>query len=410
MQKTQVKIKDRQWVLYKIVLLIMVFYSLNCWLFFEVNSMMMNFIFLGISIPFFLKSPMWNLSSSRKQIAIILVLLKLYVSGLGNMNLYIASFIGSLPLLVVVLLRIEYLEDLFDTFQNLLSIILGLGAAFWILHLIGYDFLPSHDITFGTIEDDMGRFVDQYYFENHYLYLVDKTWFIRPFSEMPSFVRFNSIFLEPGYLAILMMFLLFINKFDLKDHRNKVYLVTLILTLSLAGFIMTILAFIAHKMQYSRKRISILFCIGLSLFVAYSFFSEYNGGKNVINESIISRLEFDEDKGIVGNNRTSEAMDEQYISFLVSPDLIFGLRNSKMLEFGVGYKAYLIKNGLFGMVLFIVFLLCVARLKNNYRSYVLMALYLLMFARGEGTMFYTAFIMIYLVGVLKSTPEIQLAK
>ena len=73
----------------------------------------------------------------------------------------------------------------------------------------------------------------QYYFENHYLYLADKTWFIRPFSDIPSFVRFNSIFLEPGYLAIFMMFLLFINKFDLKDHRNKVYLVTLILTLSL---------------------------------------------------------------------------------------------------------------------------------------------------------------------------------
>lgn len=410
MQIAQVIIKDRHWFLYKIVLLIMVFYSLNCWLFFEVNSMMMNFIFLGISIPFFMKPSMWNLSRSRKQIAIILVLLKLYVAGIGNINLYIATFIDSLPLLVVVLLHKEYLEDLFDTFQNVLSIILGLGAAFWILHLIGYDFLPSQDIAFGTKEDYGGNLVDQYYFENHYLYLVDKTWFIRPFSDIPSFVRFNSIFLEPGYLAILMMFLLFINKFDLKDHRNKVYLVTLILTLSLAGFIMTILAFIAHKMQYSRKRISILVGIGLSLFVAYSFFSEYNEGKNVINEAIISRLEVDKDKGIAGNNRTSEAMDEQYTSFLASPDVVFGLRKSNMLEFGVGYKAYLLKNGLIGMVLFIVFLLWIARLKNNYRSFVLMALYLLMFARGEGTMFYTAFIMVYLVGVLKSTHEIQLAK
>ena len=150
--------------------------------------------------------------------------------------------------------------------------------------------------------------------------------------------------------------------------------------------------------------------IGLSLFVAYYFFSEYNGGKNVINEAIISRLEVDEEKGIAGNNRTSEAMDEQYVSFLASPDIVFGLRDRKKLEFGVGYKAYLLKNGLIGMILFIVFLLWIARLKNNYRSFVLMALYLLMFARGEGTMFYTAFIMVYLVGVLKSTNEIQLAK
>lgn len=410
MQKAQVIIKDRYWELYKIVLLIMIFYSLNCWLFFEVNGMMMNFVFLGISIPYLLKSSMWNLSRSRCKIAIILVLLKLYISGIGNINLYIAAFIDSISLLVVVLLHREYLEDLFYTFQNVLGIILGLGVFFWILHLIGYDFLPSQDIAFGTTEDGMGHIIEQYYFENHYLYLVDKTWFIRLFSDIPSFVRFQSIFLEPGYLAILMMFLLFINRFDLKDHRNKVYLVTLILTLSLAGFIMTILAFIAHKMQFSRKRIVFLVSIGLSLFVAYSFISEYNGGENVINEAIISRLEVDEEKGIAGNNRTSEAMDEQYISFLSSPDVVFGLRNSKMLEFGVGYKAYLIKNGLIGMVMFVVFLLWVARLKNNYRSYVLMGLYLLMFARGEGTIFYTAFIMVYLVGVLKSTHEIQLAK
>ena len=233
MQKAQVIIKDRHWVLYKMVLLIMVFYSLNCWLFFEVDNLMMNFIFLGISMPFFMTSSMWNISRSRSKIAIILVLLKLYVAGIGNINLYIVAFISSLPLLVVVMLRREYLEDLFNAFQNVLSFILGLGVVFWILHLIGYDFLPSQDIAFGTIEDYTGRLVDQYLFENHYLYLVDITWIIRPFSDIPSFVRFNSIFLEPGYLAILMMFLLFINKFDLKDYRNKLYLVTLILTLSL---------------------------------------------------------------------------------------------------------------------------------------------------------------------------------
>ena len=103
-------------------------------------------------------------------------------------------------------------------------------------------------------------------------------------------------------------------------------------------------------------------------------------------------------------------MDAQYEDFLASSEIIYGLRDSKKLEFGVGYKAYLIKNGLIGLFLFVLFLFWIARLQNNYKSFVLLGLYLLMFARGEGTMFYMAFIMIYLVGVLQSTQEKQFAK
>lgn len=410
MQNHKMIKNNRQWIFYEILLLVMIFYSLNCWPFFSVNASYLSFLFFCLSLPFFGVKSIWNLNHSRIRIVLLLLFLQMYVAGLGNINLYIMSIITALPLVAIILLRKEYLEDLLDKFQKVLSIILALGAVFWIIHLFGFDLLPSQNIAFGTIEDYRGIPVDQYYFENHYFYLVDKTWSIRAFSDIPSFIRFNSIFLEPGYLAIMMMFLLFINNFDLKDNRNKVYLVTLVLTLSLAGFIMTTLAFIAHKMQYSRRRISILVSIGLSLFVAYSFFSDYNGGNNVVNEAIISRLEVDDQKGIAGNNRTSKAMDEQYVSFLASPDVIFGLRDRSLLEFGVGYKAYLIKNGLIGMVMFIIFLLWIARLGNNYRSFVLMALYLLMFARGEGTMFYAAFILIYLAGVIKTTQDKQLAK
>ena len=409
MQKTISFYRNKHWKYLKTLLLVMVFYSLNCWPFFGADVFALRFIFCGVLLPFFAIKSFWCFSFPRMRIALVLIFLQMYVAGLGNINLYIMSVITSFPLVVVILLRREYLLDLFETFQKVLSIILGLGVFFWLLHLFGFD-LPSQDIAYGKVEDYDGSLVDQYYFSNHYLYLVDKTWFIRPFADVPSFFRFSSIFLEPGYLAIMMMFLLFINKFDFKSTRCKIYLATLVLTLSLAGFIMTILAFVAHKMQYSRRRISILCGIGFSLFFGYLFFTSYNGGENVVNEAIISRLQVDEEKGIAGNNRTSEAMDAQYEDFLASPEIIYGLRDSKKLEFGVGYKAYLIKNGLIGLFLFVLFLFWIARLQNNYKSFVLLGLYLLMFARGEGTMFYMAFIMIYLVGVLQSTQEKQFAK
>lgn len=395
--------ESKSWIWLKAYLLVSVFYSLHSWPFLGVDSMSMQILLFICSVFFFFKRKYWNFSSVRMRIVILLILLNMYVAGLGNINLYIFSIMGTLPSASLILLKDEYLLDLFESFQKILYPILGFGSIFWIFHLFGYD-LPSSELTYGTLEQN-GVLVNQYNFSNHYLYLVDNNWFALRDSDVPSFFRFCSIFLEPGYLGIIMMFLLFINNFDLKQRRNQVYLLSLILTLSLAGFLLTTLAFIAHKMQSSSKRISVLVGVFLLLMACNLFFSNYNNGNNVVNEAIISRLQLDEEKGISGNNRTSEAMDEQYKSFLTSTDVVFGVHDRTLLEFGVGYKAYVIKNGLFGLGCFILFLLWIAKLGSNFKSWILMILYLLMFSRGEASMFWSACIMIYMSGVIISKSQ-----
>lgn len=398
---------DKFWKYLKALLIIYAFYSLHCWPFFSANDMNMRFAFIGLLLPC-MSRPYWNTSAKRINIVIVLEILLMYVAGLGNFNRYLFAIIGSAPLVSLILLKEEYIKDLFETFQKVLVPILGLGAVFWIAHLFGYD-LPYQDITYGVKENSHGELVDQYTFHNHYLYLVNVSWMMNINATIPTYFRFSSIFLEPGYTAVLVMYLLYINHFDMKDRRNQVYLLTLLLTLSLAGFILTCLAFIAHKLQNSSKRVFSLAVIGLFLTFGYIFFTNYNGGHNAINETIIERLHYDEENGIAGNNRTSEAMDAQFDAFLASPDVIFGFRDKNLLEFGVGYKAYLLQNGLIGMILFIVYLLQIAKLKGNYRSYILMTLYLLMFARGHSSMFWAAVTLIYLAGVMKSD-EIKINK
>lgn len=391
-------LNTKSWRYFKILLLVFVFYSLNCWPFFSANDMVMRFSYPILAIPFFLKKTFWDTSQRRVSIAILLAVLYVYCSGTGNLNKYIFALMGVLPLTSIVLLKDEYLMDLLESFQKILYPLLALGAVFWILHLAGYD-LPSTEVTFGTALDSKGNVDAQYYFSNHYLYLVNDNWFMRSDSEIPSFFRFSSIFCEPGYFAILLTFLLFINKFNMKDKRNIVYVVSLVLTLSLAGFIMSLFAYIANRLELSRKRISTLVGIGVVVTIAYFFFSNYNDGNNAINEAIISRLEVDEDKGIAGNNRTSEALDDQFAKLLTSSDLLFGISARDEIEFGVGYKAFMMKNGLFGLVLFLWFLTAIAKRAGNYRSWILFSLFVLMFARGDGTMFYAAFILIYTAGV-----------
>ena len=280
--------------------------------------------------------------------------------------------------------------------------LLALGSFFWILHLVGFD-LPSTEVTFGETAGQSGMSDAQYYFSNHFLYLVNNSAFVRWNADIPTFFRFSSIFSEPGYLGIMLTFLLYINKFDMKDKRNIVYLVSLALTLSLAGYIMALFAYTAHRLEQSKNRVAVLISIGIVLAIGYVFFSNYNGGNNAVNDAIIARLKVEEDGNIAGNNRTSEALDKQFEDFLTSTDLFFGVPNRNQIEFGVGYKKFLLKNGLFGLALFLIFLSRISKRAGNYRSWILFILYVLMFARGDVTMFWAAFIMIFAGGVAMTT-------
>lgn len=394
--------KPKSWRFFKVLLLIMVFYSLNCWLFFNANTMLMRFAYLFLAMPFFLNARFWDTSRKRVITALLLAFLQLYCSGSGNLNLYIFTILGALPVISIVLLRDEYLVDLLDSFQNIMYPLLALGSVFWILHLVGFD-LPSTEVTFGETAGQSGMSDSQYYFSNHFLYLVNNSAFVRWNADIPTFFRFSSIFSEPGYLGIMLTFLLYINKFDMQDKRNIVYLVSLALTLSLAGYIMALFAYTAHRLEKSKNRVAVLISIGIVLAIGYVFFSNYNGGNNAVNDAIIARLKVEEDGNIAGNNRTSEALDKQFEDFLTSTDLFFGVPNRNQIEFGVGYKKFLLKNGLFGLVLFLIFLSRISKRAANYRSWILFILYVLMFARGDVTMFWAAFIMIFAGGVAMTT-------
>lgn len=397
-------ISSKIWIYLKFVLVVYAFYSLICWPFFSINRNLLSYAFSALVLPAFINPNLLALNQKRGGIVVLFLVMMVWTAGLGNINLYVHKIITSLPLVVLLLLKEDCILDLLKSFEMVFFVIVALGTVFWILHLFGID-LPYQDVTFGEKEQANGMIGAQYYFQNHYLYLVNTRWMMNDYSTIPTFFRFCSIFLEPGYFAILLMFLLYLNKFNMKDYRNWVYLIALLLTLSLAGFIMTLLAFVAHKLETSKRKISILISISLFLFVGYFFFPRYNGGNNAINELIIERLKVDEEKGIAGNNRTSAELDDQYKALLSSADVLFGVRKSDLLEYGVGYKAYIVKDGLIGLALFIIFLLKIARIGGNYRSFVLMALYLLMFARGHGTMFYLAFILVYMAGIIESKQE-----
>ena len=356
-----------------------------------------------LSVFYFSFAPFWTSKDNNRLFAAVLLVFLFLYQAEGNLNAYILKFMQTFAIIPLIFLKTKYLNDLLEKFQKVITVIIAISLAFWILHLVGIN-LPSTPITYGTIDRGQGLEV-QYLFDNHYVFLVNQSWMLRSFAVVPDFLRFSSIFLEPGYLAILMVFLLFINEFKFKVRRNQLYIATIIATVSLAGFLMVVFAYIAHSVQHAKRGTLGIFLLLFMSFVSYTFFKAYNGGRNFINEGIIERLEVDESRGIAGNNRTSENFNKLFDTFLTSSDLIGGVGAKKVKDYdgvNVGYKAYIMSYGIFGLILLLSYLFLIAGTWKNYRGFVLFVLYVLMFIRGHAPIFWTGFMLVYVCGIAQS--------
>lgn len=115
---------------------------------------------------------------------------------------------------------------------------------------------------------------------------------------------------------------------------------------------------------------------------AYYFALEYNQGDNVLNEAIVERLQYDEEKGIAGNNRTSEVVDIYFEDAIRFNEIWNGWGAEEYLsvveadpEFvGAGYKVFLLRDGIVGAILIFLFYFLLARVGPQKKKLYLMLL------------------------------------
>lgn len=397
---------DKRWRSYSFFLLFQALYSLHPWFLWWLPMRVAVIVFFLIHSFFLLSSNFWNVKDSKRIGAAVLLIVLLQYQAIGSsLPYHIQKFLEAVALLPLILLKSHYQVDLLNKFQKVMVVILAVSLFFWAGHLLGLD-LPSREITFGTVERG-GVDQAQYVFSNHYLYLVNQRWLYN-LSTVPPQFRFSSVFLEPGYISIIAVFFLFINKFDFRNKMNIVYIIAVVASVSLAGFLMAVLAYLANSLKNSKYGLVSIVLLMLFLWAGSNYFQTYNNGRNFINEGIIQRLEIDQTTGnIAGYNRTSETFDSKFDRFLYSGDVFFGIRRDGMeREFGdaanVGYKVYIMTYGLIGLILFLIYLFNISRFSKNYQSYILMLLYIVMFVRGHHTMWSYAFMLVYICGVIDS--------
>lgn len=391
--------KNKVWTFYKWCLFIVMLESLKVWFFWDLPiKFMIPLLFIPLAIVGVFLIP--NFFSFRKKSVLIIVLLYLLsvIFGIrGNLNAYIGVLISTGGVLFFAGLKDNYKKDFLVFFSHIFSIIVGISLLGWVLFLLGVN-LPNFFDTFGFSES---RNEAQYQFQNYYVFLYNTG---TRYSDLTQVLipRFSSVLLEPGYFGIVLVILLYLNHFNLKDKFNIILLVALIFTFSLSGWLMGLITYVAYYLRFSNKKIITLISVIFFLWAFYAFFSSYNNGANAVNELILSRLEYDESKGTIsGYNRTQESFDDWFETyFITSPDIFFGLDMYKVFgeTMNVGWKVYMVNYGLVGLSLYLLFLFYPFYRYRNYEKFVLFFLYILIFARGHHVIYFAAFPILYLGG------------
>lgn len=253
-----------------------------------------------------------------------------------------------MPVLYLIQLPYEYLKDLLGFSTKWLAILLIPGLLlYWVMLVID---LPS-----------FGQFVHPIYkpYDNYIFYI--KTTF-----DYGLFERFNAFFLEPGHLAMLCSFMMLANKFRFMECKWLFVLaLCVVFSFSLAGYLLSLIGFILVKINSVPKAVCVIAVVAALVVGA----QQIAGGDNALNELIVSRLEYDESKGITGNNRFYNNTDFEYEKAIKKGDLMQGVADKANMELvgGAGFKIYILKYGLIGVALALLFYLSLIPANADYR-------------------------------------------
>ncbi len=271
---------------------------------------------------------------------------------------------------MVILLSNKEKIRLLELFSNIYTGIVGCSLFFYMLHFFGVN-LPSKIVG---IESNTS-----------YPDFLCYPFLLIP-NDLDLFYRFQSVFLEPGHLGMISALLLYVNQYSLRKISVWILFLSILLSLSLAAYMLLLIGFVLHYVMSGKflKRLLVVFLyiatviiLGISLYV-------YNPDA-AFSKTIVERLEYDESKGISGNNRTTESFDSFYEQrFYKGWDCLLGVGPKEFSQNTWGdnrgqggnasYKVFIVKYGLLGIFVLVLFF---SMYTYFYRSKLLFGLLLL---------------------------------
>jgi hypothetical protein len=275
----------------------------------------------------------------------------IYFGKIDGIETLIRFLFKIIIVIYVLMLKESEKRKIIPLFTNIFSIIVGISIFFYILVVI-----IGIDLPYKTLKHPNNWYP---VFRNYLFFVITDESYV-------LFQRFRSIFTEPGHIGTYAALLLYINKYELRKKTNFIILLGIILSFSLAAYLLTLVGYFICKLNEKRKiYINFMFVLLMGLTVGYLGVYLYNNNNNnLFTQTIINRLQYDEDKGIVGNNRINANFESYYEnSFKKSQNLIIlGLGDNKVNELSKGqewvfsgYKGFLVRYGIIGIICVILF-------------------------------------------------------
>lgn len=395
-----IKKKDTSYLFAKVYFLVAFLHSMWAMPFWHVtDKIIWAFYLIGALFLLVMKG---SLFSFKKYAGLAVLTVFLILLGRrGSFLTMVGFFLFTSPFFVFLFLKDESKIVIYSFLRISMAWIVGVSLAAWLFNLLGMP-LPSFSDFYG----DSNGF---YLFNNHLFYVdfLSSTNAYQFDVSVSGIMRFQSIFIEPGYLASILAVFLFIDKFNFKKFSNLVFLTAVIYTFSLAGWVMTAMGILLFVVSRKKKRLYYFFLVSIAFLLMYVGSTTYNGGDNVINSRIFERLTIDDSKVIKGNNRTSEQFDFWFENnFLTSNDILFGSYKKYEQEqnsggLGVGWKVFFAKFGLLGILFYLFYLFSqVSKYKITYLGLCLMLLQIMFFSQVEHMFLSPCILIVYLSGAI----------
>ena len=279
----------------------------------------------------------FQLSNQTLILFFILILLSIWSLLSVGISYGVLTFFSYLSAILLFILPVDVKHYVLNYVTKWFSIIMLISVCIFLITRI-----ITVPAPLGVFQIDELRYDP---FNNYILFIESQSIF------NTLIYRFNGPFLEPGHLAVVCALIITANKYEFKKNKWLwILLLSIILSLSLAGYVILFLGYLLFKVK--SYRLLLLSGIAVGGFLVFTIYI-WNDGDNPVNALIFSRLEYDEEKGVAGNNRTSEQTDVYFQKNLENGNLWIGLGSQEQDAFiaGAGYKIFFLRYGIIAAIL-----------------------------------------------------------
>ena len=281
----------------------------------------------------------------------------------------------------VMLMNKEEKKRIVSIITTIYAWILGISMIAYAIVMLGVD------LPYIIIEKPDNLFYPP--FRNYGLFIMGS-------ATSVSFLRFQSIFTEPGHLGVISAVFLYINRYELKRKSVLIIFISVLITLSLAAYVLLILGILIYIVAKSKNIIGPLLkvVITTTLLIVIGYYYYLKNPDSIVSTMILSRFELDENKGIRGNNRTRASFDYYYeTQFITSTQNILLGKNLNEFEYMVllgrggnnSYKVFLLRYGSIALVLLFLLYFSIVAVKPSRLGFGLLLLCCISFLQRTQT-------------------------